>query len=149
MMTILLCDSACNIGCSTELLRSNVSASQSAYVLNYVRVLLFILMNNDFFFLDSLFYPLICEKEKIQRQDYVKKIFFSFYCLPCNSCFCSFCEHKDKLVNVIYYINACLMPNFFSESIQLNLFPNTHIKYSLNACEITKLPLIKKLVQVP
>ena len=32
--------------------------------------------------------------------------------------------------------------------IQLNLFPNTHIKYSLNACEITKLSLIQKLVQV-
>ena len=30
--------------------------------------------------------------------------------------------------------------------IQLNLFSNTHIKYSLNACEITKLPLIQKLV---
>ena len=30
--------------------------------------------------------------------------------------------------------------------IQLNLFLNTHIKYSLNACEITKLPLIQKLV---
>ena len=28
--------------------------------------------------------------------------------------------------------------------IQLNLFPTTHIKYSLNACEITKLPLIQK-----
>ena len=27
--------------------------------------------------------------------------------------------------------------------IQLNLFPNTHIKYSLNAYEITKLPLIQ------
>jgi len=33
--------------------------------------------------------------------------------------------------------------------IQLNLFPNTHIKYSHNVCEITKLPLIQKLVQVP
>ena len=30
--------------------------------------------------------------------------------------------------------------------IQLNLFPNTYIKYSLNACEIRKLPLIQKLV---
>ena len=30
--------------------------------------------------------------------------------------------------------------------IQLNLFPTTHIKYSLNACEIAKLPLIQKLV---
>ena len=28
--------------------------------------------------------------------------------------------------------------------IQLNLFPATHIKYSLNAYEITKLPLIQK-----
>ena len=28
--------------------------------------------------------------------------------------------------------------------IQLNLFPNTHIKYSLNAREITKLPRIQK-----
>ena len=30
--------------------------------------------------------------------------------------------------------------------IQLNLFPTTHIKYPLSACEITKLPLIQKLV---
>ena len=30
--------------------------------------------------------------------------------------------------------------------IQLNLFPITHIKYSLSACEIKKLPLIQKLV---
>ena len=28
--------------------------------------------------------------------------------------------------------------------IQLNIFPNTNIKYSLSACEITKLPLIQK-----
>ena len=28
--------------------------------------------------------------------------------------------------------------------IQLNLFPNSHTKYSINACEITKLPLIQK-----
>ena len=30
--------------------------------------------------------------------------------------------------------------------IQFNLFLNTHIKHSLNACEITKVPLIQKLV---
>ena len=30
--------------------------------------------------------------------------------------------------------------------IQLNLIPTTNIKYSLNACEITKLPIIQKLV---
>ena len=30
--------------------------------------------------------------------------------------------------------------------IQLNLFPTTHIKHPLSACEITKLPLIQKLV---
>ena len=32
-------------------------------------------------------------------------------------------------------------------TIQLNLFPTTHIKYSLYACEITKLPLIQDQLQ--